>query len=304
MMKAALMTTSKKPDGIVIKEIDKPVPKKREVCIRIHATTVTSGDVIMRKLPFLLSGIFEIIAILSFGYKSPRRKILGHELAGEIEAVGNQVRGFKIGDQVFASTGLIGGAHAEYICLHESGMVASKPKSMTFEKAAAVPVGAVTALNILRKGNIQAGQKVLIYGASGSVGSFAVQLAKYHGAEVTGVCSTANVELVKSTGADKVIDYTAENFAESGETYDIVFDAVGKITKSQCKRILDDTGSFVSVKSILKEKREDLIFLSEIIDDGKVKSVIDRTYPLEDIVEAHRYVDTGRKRGNVVITLD
>jgi NADPH2:quinone reductase len=319
-MKAMVYEAYGPPDVLQLKEVPKPVPKNNEVLIRVYATTTMPSDCLARRGESFLGRII-------LGLRRPRKQILGTELAGEIKAVGASVTRFKEGDQVYGFTGFGLGAYAEYDCMPEGGSLAIKPANTSYEAAAAAVDGPTTALFFLRdKGNIQSGEKVLINGASGSIGTAAVQLAKYFGAEVTGVCSTANLELVESLGADKVVDYTQEDFTQSGQTYDIIFDTVSKSSFSRCKDSLKENGRYlVTVHGLAPvvqtlwtgvtgdrkvifalsiEKREALIFIKELIEAGRFKPVIDRCYPLEQMAEAHRYVERGHKKGNVVITVE
>ncbi len=307
-MKAIVYEKYGPPDVLRLKDIEKTAPRDKEVLVKIHATTVTIGDTIMRSLNLPpIPGWQKFMARLFLGWRRPKRPILGMELAGEVESVGKKVTRFKPGDPVFASAFAVNfGGHAQYKCLPENGVIAIKPANLTYEQAAAVPGAGQTALQCLNKGRIQPGQKVLIYGASGAVGTYAVQLASRHfGADVTGVCSGTNLELVKSLGASRVMDYTREEFAQSGATYDVVFDAVGKLTPAQGKKALKHGGVYLNVHADSDggDKLENLLLLKELIEAGKLKPAIDRVYPLEQTAEAHRYVEQGHKKGNVVITV-
>lgn len=326
-MKAIVWTAYGPPEVLQLEEVEKPTPKANEVLIRIYATTVTAGDCEARNLKFPI--LFRLPMQMYVGLRKPRRiTILGQELAGEIEAIGKDVKRFKAGDQVFGTTGLGFGAYAEYICLPEKsamGVLATKPANMTYEEAAAVPTGGLEALHFIRKGNIQRGEKVLIIGAGGSIGTFAVQLARYFGAEVTGVDRSGKLNMLRTIGADHVIDYTQEDITKRAEIYDVIFDVMGKSSFSGSVRSLKQNGRYLlgnaglsqmvrgrwtSIRSSKKviigaanQKNKDLLFLKALIEAGKMKSVIDRRYPLEQIAEGHRYVDTAQKKGNVVITI-
>jgi NADPH:quinone reductase-like Zn-dependent oxidoreductase len=318
-MRAVVCDNYGPPDVLRLKEVERPVPKEDEVLIRIHATTVTRTDCGFRSAEYFITRFFT-------GLRRPKRKILGMELAGKVEAVGASVTEFEVGDHVFGVKG--SGAHAEFVCMPESAALAHKPAGMSFEEAAAVCDGACIALSCLRDADLRKGRSILIYGASGSVGTAGVQLAKHLGADVTAVCNTKNVELVRSLGADRVIDYLREDFTKRGETYDVIFDAVGKHSFRRCRRSLKPGGMFIETDlgfmwhapllalltrwigdkrvklGIARYTKKDVLFLKELIEAGKYRAVIDRRYPLDDVVEATKYVETGQKTGNVVLTLN
>jgi NADPH:quinone reductase-like Zn-dependent oxidoreductase len=330
-MKAIVYTEYGPPDVLQLKEVEKPTPKDNEILIRVYATSVNIGDIWARNFKEISPRKFSmpfplwLPARMYFGFTKPKVNILGSEFAGEVESVGKNVKQFRKGDQVFGYRGQRMGANAEYLCMAENGLVAIKPANMTYEEAAAIPYGALTALNLLRKVNIQRGQKVLINGASGGIGSAAVQLAKYFGAEVTGVCATPRLEFVKALGADKVIDYTKEDFIKNRETYDLIFDILGKSSFTKCKNSLKRNGIYLLASFKMKqlfemlwtsisgdkkvicalssEAPKDLIFIKELVEAGKIKSIIDRCYSFAQAAEAHRYVENGHKKGNVVITI-
>jgi NADPH:quinone reductase-like Zn-dependent oxidoreductase len=327
-MKAVVWTKYGPPEVLRLQEVEKPIPKDKEVLIKVHAATVTAGDCEMRSLRFPL--YLSLPMRIYSGILRPKRvKILGQELAGEIESVGKDVKQYKSGDQVFASTGFVTGTYAEYICLPEDpeeGVLAIKPANMTYEEAATVPTGGLEALHFLRKANIQSGKKVLINGAGGSIGTFAIQLAIHFGAEVTCVDSTEKLDMLRSMGADKVFDYTQEDFTKCEKTYDVIFDVVGKSPFSRSIRSLKQNGHYLIanprlskmlrglwisktsnkkvILNVAGRKTEDLAFLRELIETGKLRSIIDKRYPLEQTAEAHSYVETGQKKGNVVITME
>ena len=302
-MKAAVYSSYGSPSVLGLTEIERPSPKSNEVLVKIHAATVTAGDTRLRASDF--PPLFWLPARLIFGLFKPKKKILGHEFAGVVEAVGDQVSKFTIGDEVFGTTTMLStGSYAEYVCVPEvwkSGVIARKPKNLSFEESAALPVGAMTALYLLKKAKIDLSKKVLIYGASGSVGSYAVQLAHHLGKSVTGVCSTSNIDMVKSLGADEVIDYKTQDYTKLFQDFDIVFDAVGKTSKRAAKKVLNNGGVFISIKMIISEKLEDLLAIKKMAEIEKLNPFIDKTYNLDQIVKAHEYVDSGRKRGNVVV---
>lgn len=304
-MKAVIFTQYGPPEVLRLTDLPQPLPREREVLVKILTTTVTIGDTIMRSLNIPVPGLQKVMARLYLGWSKPKRPILGMELAGRIESVGKKVTRFKPGDAVFASTFAVNfGGYAEYICLPENGVLALKPAVLTFEGAAAAPGAGMTALQCLNKGKIQPGQNVLVYGASGAVGTNAIQLASRHfDANVTGVCSTSNLELIRSLGARQVIDYTCQDFTKSGAIYDVVFDAVGKLTPAQGKKALKPGGVYLNVQtdSDGSNTLANLLALKEIIEAGHLKPAIDRVYPFEQIVEAHHYVEQGHKKGNVVI---
>jgi NADPH:quinone reductase-like Zn-dependent oxidoreductase len=331
-MKAIVYHKYGPPEVLKLEEVEKPTPKDNEILIRVCAAPVNYGDIVARNFANIPTREFHMPlpllfpARIFFGFRKPRITILGAELTGEIESVGKNVTLFREGDQVFGYRGQSMGANAEYLCMPEDGMVGIKPTNMTYEEAACVPYGGIMALSLLRKVYVQKGQKVLINGASGGIGSLAVQLAKHYGAEVTGVCSTPRLEYVKALGADKIIDYTKEDFTQSGETYDLIFDILGKSTFSHCRNSLKPNGryllasfkigkvlqmlgtSIIGSKKVIcamaSEKQEDMVLLKELVEAGEIKTIIDRTYPLEQAAEAHKYYEEGHAQGKVVITVE
>jgi NADPH:quinone reductase-like Zn-dependent oxidoreductase len=331
-MKAIVFTEYGTPNVLKLKEVAKPTPKDNEILVKVYATSVNFGDLMARNFGNITPSEFNMPAPLylpsrmAFGWNKPKINILGSELAGEVESVGKGVTKFKAGDQVFAYLGMNMGANAEYVCIPESGSVALKPSNLTYEEAVTLPYGAIMATSLLGKANLQRGQKVLINGASGGIGSMAVQLAKHFGADVTGVCGTPRLEFVKSLGADKVIDYTKEDFTQNGETYDLIFDILGRSSFSRVKHSLKPNGIYLlasfKMKALLQmlwtsltgskqkvicsfanETPESLVFVKKLVEEGKIKAIFDKSFPMEQAAEAHRYVEGGHKQGNVVITI-
>ena len=330
-MKAIVYTEYGSPDVLHLADVAKPEPKDTEVLIRVHATPVNFGDLMARNFKsvtprrFNMPLLLWLPARLAFGWRKPQKHILGSEFAGVVEAIGAAVTRFKPGDQVFGYRGPNMGAYAEYVCMSETGLLAIKPANMTYEEAATVPYGALTALSLLRRVNLQPGQKVLINGASGGIGAAAVQLAKHFGAEVSGVCGTPRLGFVKALGADKVIDYTKEDFTRNGETYDVIFDILGKSPLGRGKKSLKPNGRYLFASFKMKqlvqmlwtkivggsqvicalssEQPEDLTFIKGLIEAGQYKAIVDKRYPLAQAAEAHRYAGSGRKAGSVIITV-
>ncbi len=306
-MKAVVYREYGPPEVLHIEDVERPSPKSNELLVNVHATTVSTATLWARSGRHPDSAFFTFVVRMAFGMRRPKKPILGYEFSGVVESSGKDVSMFQKGDRIYGSTtGLRAGAYAEYVCLPEEwkqGVVTRMPSNSTFVEAAAIPSGGMAALHILRRANLQVGQRVLVYGASGCVGTYAVQLAKHLGADVTGVCGTTNLELVSSLGADNVIDYTKEDFTREGRVYDVVFEAVAKIPSSHAKKVLKKGGTYLSVKSMTSERTDYLTYMNELIEAGKLRPVIDRVYPLEQTAEAHRYVEKGHKRGNVVIAV-
>ncbi len=331
-MKAIIYTEYGPPDVLHLEDVEKPAPQDNEVLVKVYAAPVNYGDLIARNFKNITSREFHmplpllLLTRMSFGFSKPKINILGSEFAGEVEATGKDVRRFKAGDRVFGYLGQRMGAYAEYLCLPEDGSLAIMPANMSYAEAAALPYGAIMATSLLRIANLQKGHKVLINGASGGIGSAAVQLAKYYGAEVTGVCGTPRLEYVKSLGADRVIDYTVEDFTQNGETYDLIFDILGKSSFARCKNSLKQNGIYLlasfKMKAVFQmlwtkmagskkvicafasEKPEDLVGVKELSQAGKYKSIIDRCFPMQQAAEAHRYAESGHKQGSIVITME
>jgi len=310
-MKAVICTRYGPPEVLQIQDVPQPTPRDNDVLVKIHATSVHIGDCKIRSLKPGMGPVkdffFKPMMRIMLGFRGPRKSILGMEFSGTVEAIGGSVTKYRVGDEVFAANDLQFGAYAEYTCIPEDGIISHKPANMSWGEAAVMPNGCMTALMILRKANIQPGQKVLIYGASGSVGTYAVQVAKHAGAEVIGICSTSNLDMVSSLGADRVIDYSKEGFTLDSGSYDVVFDAVGKIPPPKAKTALNEGGVYLNVLSSSNDitlVQKDLLYLKDMVEQGHIKSVIDRTFSIDQIVEAHHYVDQGHKKGNVVVNLD